>query len=463
MKFYTINDNGSVSIEHYKLIAFLAEHGFGIVKFDGGGEILVKNESNILREVNENELITFIKNHLLKIDRLEVLETFTKGVSAYINRKKYCMLPEIQNVFDKDSRNEAWFYFKNVAVKITAKEIEVVKYENLAHKIWRDRILDRDYIKPENSNGQFQDFVFKLAKFDSERFLTLKTALGYLLHRHNNPAICKAIIFNDENMFLDEEANGGTGKSLLALALAHCKQVVIIDGKATKASSRFKNQRIKHTTDIINYDDVAKGFSLEEIFSMLTSGIVIEQKGKQEIHLEAKYAPKVMISSNYVVKGKRGSSDERRRYEFEVANFFGLKKTPELVYGNLFFDEWSIDEWNKFYGFMMSCTQAFLVNGLITPASLNLSMNKLISETSTDFYEFSEQGFIKTGTWVSKSKLLEDFISKFPNQDGISSHLLTKWVKVYAGHNDLFYRDKKTGEKYEFCLKAKTGKEDSNV
>ena len=39
-------------------------------------------------------------------------------------------------------------------------------------------------------------------------------------------------------------------------AIKRCKNVVTIDGKNTKANSRFKNQRVKNTTDVLFYDDV---------------------------------------------------------------------------------------------------------------------------------------------------------------------------------------------------------------
>ncbi|TYA74237.1 hypothetical protein [Seonamhaeicola marinus] len=455
MNFFEIDNKGNVTILHYKLIEFLANNGFAIMGFPGKGKILVKVENNIIHEVVESDIVKCIQDYLVKLKLSNVLEKFTKGLSGYVNGRKYDLLPELNGFSDKDSKGQGYFYYQNVAVRVCSKKIEIIPYGQLPHKIWNERIVDRNFKYNLSKKGQFEDFCFKLSKSDLNRFLALKSALGYLLHRYNNPSLCKVVILVDEKISFSGQANGGTGKSLISKALSYMQNVLFIEGKNLKTGSWFKNQRIEMTTDLIAYDDVGKDFSIETIFSELTSGIVVERKRKDEIHISAKDAPKYLISSNYIVKGPGGSSDERRRYEFELSDYF-VFNSPKNVYGNLLFDEWDSTEWERFDNFMHHCLQTFLTRGLIEAQPINLKQHRLINATCIEFEEFSQKIF-KVNEWMDKRKILGLFIVEYPHLKDTSSHLFTKWIKEYSRQNSLKYSDKSSGGVYSFILKSGKG------
>lgn len=448
--FYEYDSKGNLKIIHHKLIHYLGENGFAVMNI-GGTSKLVKIVDNIINDVDEGDLSRFVSNYLQSIDKPDVLNLFVQGISCYLNKRKYEFLPRVKWISDKDPKDCSYFYFKNTAVRVTKDKLELIPYSNLNHKIWKNRILNRDFNDVPRGNGQFEDFCFKLSKKDPERLRALKTAIGYLLHRHNNPSVVKAIILLDENVSDEGKTNGGSGKSLLYKALSNCVETVLMDGKNMKRESRFNNQRISHSSDIVCFDDVNTSFNLDMIYSMTTSGIVIEKKGKDECVLKPEDAPKIMITSNYQVLGPGGSSDRRRRYEFEVFGHFSDTWTPKDEYGKLFFDEWE-DEWNMFDCFMMDCVQLFLSEGLIEAKSLKKEVNKLIQLTSPEFHNFISKDAITIGKWIDKNEFLQQFKDAYPNLEDIKSNSLTRWVKKYAEENDLEYTDKKTGEKFEFKL-----------
>ncbi|WP_158980775.1 MULTISPECIES: primase-helicase family protein [unclassified Flavobacterium] len=454
-------DNGVPKIIHFELIKFLGKNGFGNMNI-GGATRLVRIVDNIVSDVSEGDLSCFIRNYLISIKELDVLEVFVRGIGGYLNRKKYELLPKVKGISDKDPKDCAWLYFKNTAVKVNETDIVLVPYEKLPHKIWANRIIHKDFNLVNFNSGQFNDFCFKLSKEDPERFKALKATLGYLLHRHNNPAVCKVVIFLDENATKGGPTNGGTGKSLLSKALSHCVETVLMDGKNMKRDSRFNNQRISNTTDIVCFDDVDSKFSLELLYSMATSGFVIEKKGKEEFTLKAEESPKIIVSSNSPVSGPGGSSDIRRRHEFEIPNYFSEKLTPKMVYKNLFFDDWDENEWNCFFSFMIDCIQFFLKEGLLEAKPLKLKVNKFTQRTSTEFHDFTLNGFLSTGIWIEKKDIFKKFIDSYPHLKEISSHMLTKWIKRYAEENQLQYKDKKTGGKYEFKLIITNDDDDAN-
>ena len=220
-----------------------------------------------------------------------------------------------------------------------------------------------------------------------------------------------------------------------------------------KGESRFKNQRINITTDIVLFDDVSKKFALDDIKSMITSGITVEKKGKDEIHISSKDAPKFMINSNYVVGGTGGSTDLRRRYELEIANYFSNKHSPFDEFGNLFFEEWDSNEWNRFDLLMMENAQLFLKHGLVEATPINLKNNKAMCNTNPEFNTYANQKFT-IDNWLDKDLHFSKFISGNPMYKNISSHQFTKWIKEYAKIHDLSYESKNPGGFQQFILKS---------
>jgi len=288
--------------------------------------------------------------------------------------------------------------------------------------------------------SQFKEFCEILCKNDEKRLESLKTILGYLLHRNRERGEDRVVILYDEKMRENLLANGGTGKTLLAKALSYCRETVLFDGKNVKKGSWFKNQRIELSTEILVYDDLSKDISLEEFFNMTTTGIEVEKKRKQSFMIDYDKMPKILMSSNYYIKGPGGSSDARRRLEFEVANFFDDKSRPEDYFGNRFFGrDWDDNEWSRFYYFMMSCVKDYFQYGLMVPEGINLIKSKNLTDTTENFTEFADSYF-ELDSWLDKRKMLKDYNDYFDEK--ITSHQFTKWVKTYSGNKNLEFQDK---------------------
>ncbi|MFD2568687.1 hypothetical protein [Pseudotenacibaculum haliotis] len=454
--FWSTDENGKIKISQNDLTNFLGDSGFSKVKNFEGRVVLVREYKNIVREVTDDDVIDFIVDFLRKQNKKEVLEIFSKGVSGFINKSKLKLLDTTTMIIDKDSKSTSMFYFKNLTCQVGVYDIRIIPYEKLDKKIWVERIIPNNYFPYlTNEKSQFEQFCFNISGQDEKRFKALKTNIGYLLHRFQDSKNTRAVIFVDQEMSSDGRAHGGTGKTLLMDAIGVCREVVTISGKDTKSSSNFKNQRVSHTSDIVFYDDVKQGFNFEELYSTITSGMVIEQKQKKEFYLPLALAPKIVISSNYYVKGTGGNTDSRRRCEFELSSYYNEKNKPDTEFGNRFFDDWDDYQWSLFYKFMMECTQVYLREGLIIAEPINLVENELISSTSIEFYQFVQNKEIKENEWISKKETKEDFVKEYPNHSNISSHQFTKWMKVYALSMGLIYEDRKSGKNYQYFMKSR--------
>lgn len=449
--FWETDVNGHVKINQHKLIEFFEDGGFRktVTK---KGKCIIRVTENIVSDAPDHELVDYVKKYLQSINEIDVLEVFSRGVSGYINNGKLSLLKTVDIPIDRDLKDESWYYFKNTAVKVTINGIQLVKYEDVPHKIWSNRILERDFKMSDESKSDFESFLYNLAGQNDDRFKALKSIIGYLLHRYNHKSITKAIIFLDENMCFDGQAHGGTGKTLITEAIGKMRELVGVDGKNIKTKSWFKNQRITKTTDVIRYDDVQRDFSLETLYSMITSGVSVEKKYQDEFHISPEDAPKIVISSNSPVKGTGGPTDARRRCEFEVSNHYDLNHQPIDDFGLHFFDDWNQEQWNDFDELMMSCAKLYLQNGLIIPTPINLVKNKLVSNTCPEFVDFMNG--IALNTWLDKRDCFKDFITKYPVHNEITSHQFTKWLKDFASQKGLQYEDKSTGGNYPFILRT---------
>jgi hypothetical protein len=457
--FWRNDDKGNIKIVNSKLLLFLAKCGFVRLKLGDANYLLVKKKNNKIRISSEVEMIAFVGDHLKNIKENDVYEVFVSSVCNLINSKKLSFLPVGELPKDRDKKDSGIFYFQNYYCLVSKEGVEIKDYSELPYVIWESRIINHNYIQDKNESiGQFEQFCKNITKNDDSRFLTLKTILGYLLHRNKSRGEAKAIILYDENMLLDNKTNGGTGKTLLSDALSQVRDLELFDGKSIKAESWFKNQRINLTTDIITYDDLNKSTSLEMFYSMITTGVEVEKKRKDAFYIRFEESPKIVITSNYPVKGPGGSSDERRRFEFEVANYYDDKFTPEVEFGNRFFNEdWGKVEWQRFYHFLMECLMEYLNHGLKKSPSINFERKKLELNTSKNFLEFAED-LLDFNFWEDKRVAEEWFKECYP-EENVSPHMFKKWLEDYCSINKAQLKIKSTGGKYLFNM-VKNVKED---
>ena len=156
-----------------------------------------------------------------------------------------------------------------------------------------------------------------------------------------------------------------------------------IDGKDFSFEKNFKFQTVSTDCQVLVFDDVKKNFEFERLFSIITEGIEIEYKNQGTIKIPVEKSPKIVITTNYTIKGEGGSFDARK-YELELSSFFNKDYTPIDHFKERLFDSWDDAEWSKFDNFMIQCVQYYLKNGLQKQHHKNLELRKFITETSNE-------------------------------------------------------------------------------
>ena len=315
-KFWSKSEKGVIKIIHLSFKEFLEEHGF--YKFNPEGSksyVFVRVTNNLIDHTSEKEIKDFILNYLLEDDDTSIYNFFAEH-TRYFREEFLTLLSSIDVFFIEDTSNTAYLYYRNCAVKVTHREVLSIDYIDLGGYVWKDHVIDRNFIMCERGECDFQQFIHNISGGTDERVNSMYSTIGYMLHGYKNLSYCPAVILNDE--IISDNPEGGTGKGLFMKGLSEMKKLVVIDGKSFDFAKSFAYQLVSADTQILCFDDVKKYFDFEKLFSVVTEGLTLEKKNKDAIKIPFSKSPKIAITTNYAIRGK-GSSFERRKWELELS------------------------------------------------------------------------------------------------------------------------------------------------
>jgi hypothetical protein len=446
-------------------------YSFGYRRFDIDTDfIYVQLQSNVITQVTK-----------LKIQDcfFEYLETLPYELSNGITKKvlKEKMFNNPQNffcdnrlsllknnepfIFNEDTKNECFIYYKNGFVSCTKDGYELKNYNTLQGFIWDTQIIDRDftYLNIETYTikemSVYAQFLFNVSAKHKDNFDSLCSLIGYLLHGYTDVKL-KAIILTDSR--ISEEANGRTGKTLFGSTLKHIKRLTQINGKDFDPTNKNKYQEANLDTQIIFLNDVRSHFKFEVLYNDITEGITVEKKNKNPFTVKAK----MCITTNKTI-AIEGSSSKDRSIEFEFADHYSEKFSPEDEFKQRFFSDWNKKEWQHFDNFMMFCICVYLKCGIIEPQNKNLNERKLLDQTHPSFLEFMNEKLASKFLTPGLEMCKQDFHNLFLNEyselrlDKYRGRLetFTKWIKTFVKYDERFLetvQERKSGDKRFFTL-----------
>lgn len=424
---------GKVRLNGNNVLNFLKDRGFFLYRHSPTKSIYIRIIQNIVKEVGLKDILDeVIKFSKEENDAFEYDELLAH-IGAWFPDKFFLLLDEKKVDIKRDKKDEMQLYFSNCIVRVTKKGIKIYDYTQLNGYIWESQIIQRNFEQIEyesfDTNFDYCTFIYNISGKNPDRILTINTSIGYLLHNYKDPSKAPAIILNDEVM--SDEPEGGTGKGLIGQTIGKFCSTVPIEGKTFTFDKGFLYSRINQDTRVLFFEDVKKNFDFERLFSVLTDGVTVEKKGINEIYFAFKDTPKVLISTNYAIKGS-STSYRRRKFEIEISQHYSDKYTPFDNFKRLLFDDWDIIDWNKFDNYIINCCQLYLTHGLVRQDLINLEEKRLIVETSQDFIEFCDD--YKLEGRIPKQKMFDDFISinkKF-NAPWFTRIKMQSYLKAYC-------------------------------
>lgn len=443
--FWNIRD-GSASISKTDLIMLLEDEGFGKL-IVGKDPVYVNVKNNVVEEVGIVNIKDFVFNYIetkvrKKWERKMVKEALLKSVRHFFCDATLECLRTLELNFVSDTKTLSYFFFKNNFIEVSKNNITPRDYSSLKGVIWKNQKSERSFeLKTNESKSVFEQFLFSVCRKNRERYNSLKSAIGYLLHKYKDPACSKAIIFIDEK--ISDNASGRSGKGLVAKGINRLRNILSLDGRNFNFDKSFAFQSVKPETEIMFFDDVKKNFGFERLFSIIAEGLTIEKKNKSEQRIAFEDSPKILITTNYSLKGIDDSSKDRQ-FVIEFSDHYNSQHKPADEFGKLFFSEWDKEEFSRFDNFMLECCSFYLDKSLVEYKSKNLARKRLIDETSFEFEEFI-QG-IDIYKEYNKKDLFSAFIAEYEDYFQLRQNTFSRWTKTYALLYGLDINERKSGK-----------------
>lgn len=371
-------DTVKIEVSLTKLVSFInIKGGFTGYKYNETSEnILVQVRDGFVKEVELYDIKQFLKNEILSFNDTfdtitpdELLEVVYREYLSYLSKGFMDFLTVTPLEFLKDTKDSAFFPFRNGIVEVTREGCKLHKYGEFKKVIWASQMIDahitlQDTASPkfDFTNIDFCKFIRQACGNTDDRFEYFVTILGYLLHKYKDPKNAFAVILAEETE--NEAEGGGTGKGLFVKGIQQLIPTEIFDGKQFKASKSFCFQRVSLDTKLIAIEDAHRRFNFESIYSFITEGLPVEKKNQKEFYIPFCDSPKITISTNYAISDE-GNHAKRRQKVLEFSNFFSPANTPyDYLKRMMFSEDWDSDEWNRFYNFMFFACRIYLEVGV---------------------------------------------------------------------------------------------------
>jgi len=434
-KFWTVSERGAVSLLHYEFKEFLEDNGYYKYSPEGTKSyVFVKVKNNLIDDTSEEEIKDFVLGYVRENAEINIYNFFAEK-TKYFKEEFLNLLDPVDVYFVSDTKDTAYLYYRNCAVCVKRDSIETIDYMDLGGYVWKKQVIQRDFKVQPVEDCDYKQFVFNVSGGDDARARTLESTIGYMLHGYKNLGYCPAVIVNDE--VITQNPEGGTGKGIFVSAIGKMKNLVILDGKAFSFEKSFPYQLLSTDTQVLTFDDVRKKFDFERLFSIVTEGITVEKKNRDAIKIPFENAPKVIITTNYAIKGK-GNSFERRKWEVEFSAYYTKEFTPEHEFGRLLFSDWGEEEWLLFDNYMISCLQVYLNEGFIKSKFTNLEIRRLIAETVEEFVEWAtdqqNEEFFKVNERIYGQDLHNAFVGDNSDFQKLSNRVFYRWLDAYINY-----------------------------
>ncbi|WP_028284070.1 BT4734/BF3469 family protein [Olleya marilimosa] len=430
---HTITDKDNkvtgYKVDEYKLIEFLKSQNIFCLNNGGSFQYYIVKQ-NLIYELDlydiKNIIVDYIREN--QDNKTLLVSTFLKQRAIFSDLFLSDLKIEEHQV-QRDSVDTVYKYFLNgVLVIYKSKQNTFINYSELDYPVYASQIIQHNYNPESKGQSDFEVFVADIAGENVDSF---RSAIGYLSSNYKAQSNAKAVILSDSSTSYSE-ANGGRGKGILSKALSKFSKLVRIDGKRYSAQDNFALAPINRTHEIAYVDDLKQGFHFTDMYNTITDDMEVTKKYSDKEIIPFQLAPKLLLSSNYPLKGSDESS-KRRRFDLTLSSYYSTKYTPIDKFGGEFFTSWNENDWNNFYHFMIGCVELFFEKGLIHMSTESMKLKELIGDTSEDFLVYIEENLEMLSS--NKFSLEEVKQAYYSNSNhNISVRKIKNWLKKWCDY-----------------------------
>lgn len=342
-----------------------------------------------------------------------------------ISESSLSNLPFIELDFSNNDPDGQYFFFQNCTLHVSAAGIKEFKPGQVNKYVWAHDVKERNFellppfFKPVlNAAGQATDVEYLLPENESEsciftrftirttqinwraghpdygvqddgkeerrykktdeekleerqHFLNRVFCIGYMLHRYKDPSKPWAVWGLEDKVTDSDVSAGGSGKSLLFKALQYLIKVEIIPARDQRLfDDKHSLANVNEQTDLVIFDDPHQFFPFTHLYPMITGEWSIRPQYSNPFTLGYEIAPKAALPANF--PPHNSDSSTMRRIIFTVFSDFYRhtnEETGEQGYQPIdefkknLFTQFTNEDWNRFYNFMLQCLQFYLSQG----------------------------------------------------------------------------------------------------
>jgi hypothetical protein len=456
--FWCYTDKNKLKIDNLKYKLFLERNGFKkYFQSDAQKASWIYVSSNKVVETSAEKIKDFVLNYLLERNEWDVWN-YCASFQNIFSETYLSMIESVELLMLQDTKTKSYIAFENGILEVTKDTTRLVDFIDVDGYVWKSQIIPRDYVHLEQYENEYATFIKNISNSEP---LPIECVIGYLLSTYKNKMNNKAIILNDE--VISENPEGGTGKGLFVQGLRQIRKVSILDGKTFDDKKSFPYQTVSPETQVLVFDDVKQNFDFESKFSLVTEGMTLERKNKDAIKLKVEESPKLVISTNYAIKGE-GNSHDRRRFEIEFAQYYGKALTPYDEFDRQLFDDWELNDFQRFDNYMVYCLQCYLKLGLVPQNAKNIKMRKFIAETSMEFLEWIKDiENVPHNDRLEKSLYYINFTNEYQDfKKWLTNKKFNIWVQKYCNFIGAEYLNGNSNGFRWFTIKTDTNQVENN-
>lgn len=282
-------------------------------------------------------------------------------------------------------------------------------------------------------------------------------ANGYLLHSYKNDVKSWFVRNMDNEESVDQESNGGTGKSLFFKMLSPIlKNIKKIDGREKNVSEKdFLLDGVTSKTDLVLIEDMDLYFRLHRLLNFVTDQMNVNRKGVSEYSIKFDDSAKLGGTSNFGVRNLDPTLLRRllfvitSNYYHEKGDRFNeTRQVSDDFNGKRLLKDFTDEDWNDYYTLCAYMIQFFLQQDKKIDPPLD-SVNKRNNESNIKrpFKDWADMFFNEgnnTNVEVNKNDAYKAF-KEDQSQPKFTSHAFKTNLKAYCKSMDYVFNPEDYG------------------
>lgn len=316
-------------------------------------------------------------------------------------------------------------------VKINDTEFIFIRFlKDLAHIHWRKELEKKQELTPEEKKEQELSFI------------NLLFMLGWQISEYKDPGRPWFGFLQDMKISQVGKSSGRSGKSLYSMAIPQVRNSFYIGGrrKDITIKTEFIYDGYTRFHNNIEVDDLYEYADINFFYTQVSGKREVNSKFISKQILDYSESGKMLISSNFELANTDASTLARilnagvsdYYHEKTKYNDYHETRTPLNKFGKRLYDDFTEEEWNKFFNVMAYTIQLQMRFDKIQPPMTNLEKRQL-RRSMTHGVSREEEFWIWANTWfVIPPNNFEDEITPSDTGCGYFNRYVIKEVAYLA-------------------------------